>query len=111
MSVKLQRLESQMLREISDVIRNDVKNKDLMLVSITEVILTKDLNVAKIYFTCLGGDSKQEADLKALNSAKGFIRTQLGKRMQIRKIPDLNFIYDNRSDIRNEFEKVLKKIK
>ncbi len=111
MNVRHERLESDLLRVITDIIRNDVKNRDLMLVSITKVELTKDLAQAKVLFTSLGGSDKQQADLKALNEAKGFIKSQISKKVKMRKIPNITFSYDNRSDIRNDFEKLLKTIK
>lgn len=111
MSNRHNRLESDMLRIITDIIRNDVKDRDLMLVTITEIEVTKDLSNAKIYFTSLGGEAKQQADLNSLNNARGFIKKQLATRMKIRRVPNLNFVYDNRTDIRNDFEKLLNSIK
>ncbi len=111
MSLRHERLESQMLKTITSIIRNDVKDRDLMLVTITDVTVTKDLSNAKILFTSLGGEGKQQADLKSLNNAKGFIKKQLASKMKIRKVPNLNFAYDDRTDIRNDFEKLLNSIK
>lgn len=111
MSNRHDRLQSDMQRIVTDIIRNDVKDRDLMLVTITEIEVTKDLSNAKILFTSLGGEGKQQADLKALNNAKGFIKKQLASRMKIRRVPNLNFVYDNRTDIRNDFEKILNTLK
>ncbi len=111
MSLRHDRLESDMKKVISNIIRNDVKDRDLMLVTISEVTVTKDLSNAKVLFTSLGGEGKQQADLNALNNAKGFIKKQLSQKMKIRKVPNLTFAYDNRTDIRNDFEKLLNSIK
>ncbi len=111
MSVRHDRLESDMIRVITDIIRNDVKNRDLMLVTITDITITKDLSNAKVLFTSLGGEGKQSADLKALNDAKGFIKTAVAKRMKLRKVPHFTFAYDNRTDIQNDFDKLLQTIK
>ncbi len=111
MSVRHDRLESDMLRVITDIIRNDVKNRDLMLVTITKVNVTKDLSNAKVLFTSLGGEGKQNADLKALDDAKGYIKNMVSKKMKLRKVPHFTFEYDNRVDIQNDFEKILRKIK
>ncbi len=111
MSNRHDRLESQMQKIITDIIRTEVKDRDLMLVTITEIEVTKDLSNAKIFFTSLGGEGKQQADLRSLNNAKGFIKKQLAAKMKIRKVPNLNFVYDDRTDIRNDFEKLLNTIK
>lgn len=110
MSVKLERTQSDMQKTIASIIRNDVKNKDLMLVSITGVELTKDLNQAKVYYTSLGGPAKQQSDLKALNESKSFIKKMLSQKMKLRNTPNLTFIYDNRNDLRNDMEKLLSSI-
>ncbi len=111
MSLRHDRTESEMIKVISQIIRNDVKNKDLMLVTITSVKVTKDLSQASVLFTSLGGTNKQQADLNALNDAKGFIRKQLSQKMKLRKVPNLTFKYDNRTDIQSDFEKLLQNIK
>ncbi|MFV0425085.1 MAG: 30S ribosome-binding factor RbfA [Bacilli bacterium] len=111
MSLRHDRLESEMLKVITNIIRNDVKDRDLMLVTITDITVNKDLSNAKILFTSLGGEGKQQADLNSLNNAKGFIKKQLASKMKIRKVPNLTFMYDNRTDIRNDFEKLLNSIK
>ncbi len=111
MSLRHDRLESEMLKVITNIIRNDVKDRDLMLVTITDITVNKDLSNAKILFTSLGGEGKQLADLNSLNNAKGFIKKQLASKMKIRKVPNLTFMYDNRTDIRNDFEKLLNSIK
>lgn len=111
MSNRHGRTESDMIKAITYIIRNDVKNRDLNLVSITKVEITKDLSQAKVLFTSLGGADKQRADLQALNEAKGYIRKQLSQKMKLRKTPNLNFEYDKRTDIQNDFEKVLQNLK
>ncbi|MFV0499499.1 MAG: 30S ribosome-binding factor RbfA [Bacilli bacterium] len=111
MSLRHERTESQMQKIIADIIRNDIKERDLLLITITKLELSKDLSNAKIFFTNLGGKEKQISDLNTLNKSKGFIKKQLAKRIKIRKVPNLIFTYDNSIDIRNDFEKLLKSIK
>lgn len=108
---KVDRLETEFLRAISSIIRNDVKNKDLSLVTITQVKLTKDLNQAKIYFTSLGGEAKVNSDLNALNQASGFIKKELGLKVKMRRIPDLLFIPDETLNYSNKIERLLKSTK
>ncbi len=106
---KIQKLESEVLRAISAIIRLEVKNKDLRLVTITSVKITKDLGQAKVYFTSLGGEEKVNANLKALEEAQGFIKKQLAIKVKMRRVPQLLFIPDTTIDYSNKIEKLLKK--
>ena len=107
MSIKNERINSNMQREISYIIANEVKNPNIKLVSITDVDVTSDLSFAKVYFTTL--DNKEET-LKALKSAKGFIKKELGDRLELRHIPELEFIYDESIEYGRRIEEKIKEI-
>lgn len=111
MSVKTQRIASLLKEEISDILLNEVYDKDISFVTITHIKLDTDLSLAQIYCTVLDTDKKDKC-LHDLNSAKGFIKTELSKRkLEIRKIPDLRFIYDDSIDYGIKMEKIFDKIK
>ena len=94
MSVKTERIANLLMREISDVLQNEVYDEAIKFVTITACKVETDLSLAQVYCTVLN-DSKKEKCLHDLNAAKGFIKTELAKRkLEIRKIPDLRFIYD-----------------
>lgn len=93
MSIKIERINHSMMREISYILEREVKDKNIRMVTITDVKVTNDLSFAKVYFTVLNEEYKKET-LKALNQASGFIRTKLCDRIDIRHIPELQFIYD-----------------
>lgn len=87
------RLSEEMKRVISEIIRNEVKDPRVSeLLSITDVHVTEDLKYAKVYVSVYGDI---EPSLKALENAKGFIRTEIGKRIKMRIIPELLFEKDN----------------
>lgn len=110
MSVKTERIGNLLLREISDIIANEVYDEDIKFVTITEVKVDTDLSLAQVYCTVLN-DSKREKCLHDLNAAKGFIKTELAKRkLEIRKIPDLRFIYDKSISEGLKIEKIIKEI-
>lgn len=94
MSVKTERIADALIEQISYIIANEVKNKNINFVTITDAKVTNDLSFAKIYFTVLDTD-KKESTLKALKEASGFIRHELRDRIEIRQIPELEFIYDD----------------
>jgi len=90
------RLSEEIKKELSDLIRNQIKDPRLPeLVSITAVRVTKDLRYAKVYVSVFGDDDKKNGALAALKHAAGFIRHEIGQRINIRYIPEFTFILDN----------------
>ena len=110
MSIKTERLGNMLHREISNILMTEVKDEDLKFITITKVDLSSDLSYAKVYFTVLD-DEKKDTVLKDLNNAKGFIRNELIKRkIEMRKIPELSFVYDNSIEYGNKIEKIIEEI-
>lgn len=109
MSIKIDRISNNILKEVSFIIANEVKNQDIKFVTITGCKVTNDLSFAKIYFTVLD-DSKRESTLKALNNAKGYIRKVLADRIEIRHIPELEFIFDESIEYGKKIEDIIEKI-
>lgn len=110
MSIKSERISDSLIEQISYILATEVKNKDIKFVTITDVKVTNDLSFAKVYFTVLDEDKKDET-LKALKSASGFIRHELRDRVDIRQIPELSFIYDESIEYGKRIEEKLKEIK
>lgn len=109
MSIKTERLGNMLHKEISNIIMSEIKDEDLKFVTITKVDLSSDLSNAKVYFTTLNDD--KEKVLKDLNRAKKFIRSNLMKRkIEMRIIPELNFVYDESIDYGNKIESIIEKI-
>jgi ribosome-binding factor A len=109
MSVKIDRIGSQMVKDISFILATEVKDKDIEFVTITDVKVTNDLSFAKVYFTVLQEEKKKET-LDALKNATGFIRKMLADRMEIRHIPELEFIYDESIAYASNIENIIEKI-
>ena len=110
MSIKTERLANVLLKEISSILMLEIKDEDIKFVTITHVDLSSDLSYAKVYCTVLN-DEMKEKTLKDLNNAKGFIKNELIKRkIEIRKIPDLSFIYDESIEYGNKIENIIKEI-
>lgn len=111
MSIKTQRISNLLMQEISNILANEVHDKDIRFVTITSIKLDTDLSLAQVYCTVLD-ESKKDKCLHDLNAAKGFIKTQLSKRkLEIRKIPDLRFIYDDSIEYGNRIEKIFNNLK
>lgn len=94
MSVKIDRLNSIFVKEISMILSTEVKDDDIKFVTITGCEITNDLSYAKVYFTVFD-ESKKHDVLKALDKAKSFIRGKISERVEIRHTPELRFIYDD----------------
>ena len=110
MTVKNERLDMILQREISNILQFDLKNPKLGFVTVTDVQCTRDLSQAKVYVTFLGKQERNDAGMKILKQSKGFIRSTLAKRMTIRKMPDLIFIQDTSLEQGNRIERILKDI-
>ena len=87
------RLGSQLQRELAQLVRDELKDRRLGLVTIQEVRVTRDLAHAKVYFTCMGADAAATAKLLNRNLA-GFLRHELSRRVRTRSMPQLHFVYD-----------------
>lgn len=109
MSVKIERLESNFVREISYILMQEVKDENIKFVTITGCDITNDLSFAKVYFTVFD-ESKKDITLKALNHAKSFIRGELSKRVDIRHTPELIFKFDDSIEYGNRIEKIIDEI-
>lgn len=110
MSIKLERLGATFVEEISKIIKEEVKDPDISFVTITSCNISSDLSYAKVYCTCLN-DGRRDEILKTLNKASGFIRKELCNRVEIRKMPEINFVYDNSIEYGNKIEQILEEIK
>ena len=109
MSFKIDRISSNMVKEISYILMMEVKDPNVKFVTVTDAHVTNDLSYAKIYVTVLNKEYINET-IKALNNAKGFIRNELKDRMDIRNIPELEFVYDESIEYGNKIEKIIEDI-
>ncbi|MDD2760795.1 MAG: 30S ribosome-binding factor RbfA [Methylomonas sp.] len=90
-----QRVASEMQKELATILQREVHDPRIGFVTINEVVLSKDLAVAKIYVTVLNADEAgKQTNVVALNEISPFIRHELAKRMRLRHISELHFYYD-----------------
>jgi ribosome-binding factor A len=88
------RVAEQIQRELADLIRLEVKDPRVGMVTLVGVDVSPDYAHAKVFFTTLGEPAQIEAAGAGLNRAAGFLRSELGHRLHLRGIPQLHFIYD-----------------
>ena len=106
MSVKIDRLESTFVKEISYILMKEIKDENIKFVTITGCDITNDLSFAKVYYTVLDEENKENT-IKSLEKAKSFIRGQLSKRVEMRHTPELIFIFDKSIEYGNRIEKII----
>jgi ribosome-binding factor A len=93
------RVSSQIQKELSLILQRDIDDSRLGFITINEVVVTKDLAVAKVYVTVLNVDQEgKRANVKLLNELAPMIRHELAKRMRLRHISTLRFLYDDSFD-------------
>ena len=88
------RVNEQIRRELAELIRAEVKDPRVGMVSITEVEVTPDYAHARVYFSTLAGEDKIAGVQLGLQKASGFLRRELGRRVRIHTTPQLHFIHD-----------------
>lgn len=90
-----QRLGAQLRRSLSELLRLDVKDPSVRVVSLTTVELSRDLGVARVYFSLLNPDDDPEPAREGLERAAGFLRRRLGRELTLRHVPELRFVHDD----------------
>ena len=88
------RIEDQIQRLLSDIVRNDVRDPRLSRAIITAVRVSRDLSVAWVYYSVLQVDGETESLDEAFKSAAGFMRSRLAKDLTVRRVPELRFELD-----------------
>ncbi len=100
-----------MHKVLASLIRKGVNDPRLSHVTISGVTLSRDLRIAKVFFTAHGGAHDEQALLSGFESAKGFIKRELARELGLRYMPDLKFFYDESFDYGAHINRVLKSIR
>jgi ribosome-binding factor A len=108
---RTQRVADYLQRELAALIQREVRDPRLGMVSLTGVEVSRDLGHAKVYFTVLNADSREEAgeSTEALNRAAGFLRSALSRDSNMRSVPQLKFYFDASVGRGREMEELIKR--
>ena len=109
MNIKIERINHMIMEEVSKILMLEVKDEDIKFVTVTDCDTSNDLSYCKVYVTVLEQEKRDET-LKALNNASSFIRGELAKRIEIRNIPELKFIYDESVFYGEKIDKIIDEI-
>jgi ribosome-binding factor A len=105
------RVADQIRSEVASMLARDVHDPRIGFVTITRVQVTPDLQHARIHYTALGDDKARANTAKALGRAAGFLRRQIGSRLRLRRVPDLEFLFDESIAGQDRIEQLLNNIR
>ncbi len=108
---RAQRVGEEIKKEVSDIIRMELKDPALeKMTSVTDAEVSRDLGYVRIYVSIYAPEAEQVNVLKVLEKASGFIRSELGKRIRLRHVPELEFRLDRSLEYGAHIDGVLKKL-
>lgn len=110
MGTKTERIAELIQRNVSEIIQFQLKDPKIGFITITDCQVTNDLSYAKVFVSFLGQNARKEAGMKALERSKGYIRSELSKRLSIRKVPTLIFVLDDALEKGNKIDKIIQDI-
>ena len=89
----------------------DLKDPRIGFVTITKVAVSDDLRTARVYYSVFGGEDQKEESHQGLESAKGYIKRELGRRVRLKYIPEISFLFDDSLEYSEHIEELLRGVK
>ncbi|WP_405102118.1 30S ribosome-binding factor RbfA [Oceanobacillus sp. FSL H7-0719] len=106
--LRANRVAEQMKKELGEILTKKIKDPRVGFVTVTDVEVTGDLQNATIYISVLGTEKEKHDSLLGLTKAKGFIRSEIGKRIRLRKTPEIEFEFDEALEYGNRIDSILR---
>jgi ribosome-binding factor A len=110
MSKRISRLNEQLKRELSELIRTQVRDPRVGIVTIIAVEVARDLGSARVFVRDMGGDAAMAESLEGLEAAAPFLRSALGRLLHVRKVPELRFREDRSYEGAMRIDQVLSEV-
>jgi ribosome-binding factor A len=101
------RLGEEIREEVARIIGTELKDPRIGFVTVTRVQLTADLRLARVHVGILGGAQNRQKTLDGLEQASGFVRREVGRRIRVRHIPEITFVYDEGLDATERVARIL----
>jgi ribosome-binding factor A len=105
------RVSGQIQKVLSEILLKKVKDPRLENARITDVRMSRDLRIARIYFVASGNKQSIEEAVEGFKSALGYVKRTLARQLGLRYMPDLKFFFDESFDYGSHIDKVLKAVK
>jgi ribosome-binding factor A len=109
-STRPSRVGDQLRAEISDLLAREVHDPGIGFLTVTQVTVSPDLQVARVYYTTLGDERARRDTARALGRATPFLRRQLGSRLRLKRVPLLEFFFDESVERGDRIERILNEI-
>jgi ribosome-binding factor A len=104
------RVADQLRAEITDLLAREVHDPGIGFLTITHVKVTPDLQVGRVYYTTLGDPKARRETQRALQRAAPFLRRHIGRRLRLKRVPELEFFYDEAIERGDRIEQILQEI-
>jgi ribosome-binding factor A len=105
-----ERVAEEMREQVATLVARELKDPRIGFVTITRVEVTADFSHAKVYFSVLGDEKQKRDSLVGLTKAAGFVRREVGRRMRMRVLPDVHFVYDKGVDATDRVARLLDEV-
>ena len=105
---RAERIADHIKDEVSQLLSFEVKDPSVGLLTVTHVKVTPDLQQARVYYTTLGDARARRDSQRALERATPFLRRQLGRRVRLRRVPELQFFFDDSVERQDRVEQILR---
>jgi ribosome-binding factor A len=101
----------QIRQELTELIAREVHDPGIGFVTLTRVKVTSDLQLARVLYTLMGDERARRETAKALKRAAPFLRRQIAQRIRLRRVPELQFFYDESIEQQDRIERILQELK
>ena len=104
-------MADQIRRALGELLERAVKDPRIGFATVTEVLLTGDLRIARVYVSILGDDGKKQQGMEGLAAAKKFLRHELAQRLRLRYTPEIEFHLDRSQELNDRIDELLRRTK
>jgi ribosome-binding factor A len=111
MHARHERLGDQVRAELSALLQRSIRDPAVRLVTVTHVRMSRDLQHARVFYTTLGDAATRRETARGLGRAAPFLRSQLGRRIRARRVPELTFVYDESIERESRIAQVLEELR
>ena len=103
------RVGDQIRQELSEMLaRGDIHDPGIGFITLTRVVVSPDLQLARVYYTSMGDEKARKETSKALSRALPFLRRQVGGRLRLRRVPELEFRFDQSVEHQDRIERIIR---
>jgi ribosome-binding factor A len=104
------RIADQIRAEVAELLTRELRDPGLGFLTVTRVHVTADLQIARVYYTSLGDERARQQTGKALERATPFVRRRVGARLKLRRVPEIQFLFDESVEQRERVERLIQEI-